>query len=65
MVSYSDFYQLLDLDWLNFQNSTFRLSSTNKNRMEIGSGTLKMALDEKLEKRIEFWTKIWFDLLVI
>jgi hypothetical protein len=33
--------------------------------MEIGSGTLKMALDEKLEKRIEFWTKIWFDLLVI
>ena len=27
--------------------------------MEIGSGTLEMAQDEALEKRIEFWTKIW------
>jgi hypothetical protein len=37
----------------------FRLSKTNKKRMEIGSGSLEMNLDEKMEERIDFWTKIW------
>ena len=35
------------------------LSSTNKERLEIGSGTLEMALDEEFEKRIQFMSKIW------
>jgi hypothetical protein len=36
-----------------------RLCSNNKHRMEIGSGTLKMALDVQLEERVTFWSKIW------
>lgn len=40
-------------------NKLSRLSSTNKERMEIGSGTLEMTLDAQLEERVDFWSKIW------
>jgi hypothetical protein len=37
----------------------FRISEKIKERMEIGSGTLEMKLDEELERRVQFWTEIW------
>ena len=37
----------------------FRISATSNQRLEIGSGTLEMNLDQDLENRIDFWTKIW------
>jgi hypothetical protein len=40
-------------------NKLSRLSSTNKERMEIGSDTLEMTLDAELEERVDFWSKIW------
>ena len=36
-----------------------RLSNASKERLEIGTGTLEMGLDQELESRIEFWSKIW------
>ena len=39
-----------------------RLSESNHQRLEIGSGTLELKLDEGLEDRINFWSEIWSEL---
>ena len=43
----------------NFYVSYFSLSPKYNQRLEIGSGTLVMGLDESLEERIKFWSSIW------
>ena len=45
-----------------FFKTFFRLSESNKQRLEIGSGSLELDLDEDLEDRISFWSKIWTEL---
>lgn len=37
----------------------FRLSQDSHKRLEIGTGTVAMNLDQVLEERISFWTDIW------
>ena len=44
---------------VNFYISNFSLSPKYNQRLEIGSGTLVMGLDESLEERIKFWSSIW------
>ena len=43
----------------NFDISNFSLNPKYNQRLEIGSGTLVMGLDESLEERIKFWSSIW------
>ena len=37
----------------------FSLSEHQHDRLEIGSGSVRMHLDEDLEERISFWTSVW------